>query len=173
MVSSLLLLIGTGFCRLAVAAPEITRCYLVRWSTLDRVAPDLYIDPNMPKAQKQELQQRVDASKERVSTLYGEYSATPVIIAGQHTMDVMKAYSSNPFNRAGQARISFVATFIILGPDGSRSVDVLSHELAHADISARIGYWRRGKVPNWFDEGGARKGCQQEGTRRRYDDAEA
>ena len=30
---------------------------------------------------------------------------------------------------------------------------MLSHELAHVELSARIGYWNRDEIPNWFDEG--------------------
>jgi hypothetical protein len=68
-------------------------------------------------------------------------------------MEVMKTYGGNSYNRAGRTYLTPVTTFIILGPDGVLSADVLSHELAHAEFSARIGHWNRDKIPNWFDEG--------------------
>jgi hypothetical protein len=150
LASVLLLLIGAVFYWLA--PHEIIRCYLVRWSDLDRVAPNLYVDPYMPESERQMLLSSLANAKGRIATLYGEYTANPVIMAG-HTMDVMKAYGGNSYNRAGRTYLTPIATFIILGPDGVLSVDVLSHELAHVELSARIGHRNRAKIPNWFDEG--------------------
>ncbi|MCP4541791.1 MAG: hypothetical protein GY832_32065 [Chloroflexi bacterium] len=146
----LLLLVGATCSKLA--QHEIVRCYLVRWSDLDQIAPNVYVDPSMPEPQRQMLLTSLTDAKERVTTLYGEYTANPVIIAG-HTMTVMKTYGGNSYNRAGRASMTPVASFIVLGPDGVRSMDILSHELAHVEFSARIRYWNRDKVPNWFDEG--------------------
>ena len=130
-----------------LASHEIVRCYLVRWSALDNIAPNLYVDPNMPESQRQTLLSLLADAEARVATLYGAYTANPVIIAG-HTADVMKVYGGNAYNRAGRASLTPIATFIILGSNGIRSIDVLSHELAHAELSARIGYSNRGKIPN-------------------------
>lgn len=42
---------------------------------------------------------------------------------------------------------------ILIGPQG-RSVDVVAHELAHAELAQRVGFVRRElSVPTWFDEG--------------------
>jgi hypothetical protein len=146
----LLLLLGALFLTLAPRA--IVRCYLVRWSSLDRLAPKLYVDPHMPQSQRQNLLSSLSGARERIATLYGEHTANPVIIAG-HTMEVMSAYGGNAYNRAGRAYLTPVATFIILGPDGLRSGDVLAHELGHAELVARIGHGHLAGVPNWFDEG--------------------
>lgn len=46
-------------------------------------------------------------------------------------------------------------TCIVLGPDG-RNVDVFAHELVHAEIADRLGFWTRWRqLPVWFDEGAA------------------
>ncbi len=43
--------------------------------------------------------------------------------------------------------------YIILSPDGT-NIDVLSHELSHAELMERVGWQiRRQKIPVWFDEG--------------------
>ena len=150
LVSALLLLIGAAGVKLATC--PVVRCYLARWSDLDQIAPNIYVDPDMPESQRQMLLSSLADAKVRVATLYGEYTANPVIIAG-HTMDVMKAYGGNSYNREGRTYLTLVATFIILGPDGVLSMDVLSHELAHVEFSARIGHGNKGKIPIWFDEG--------------------
>jgi hypothetical protein len=134
------------------AAPAVARCYVVRWSALDNIAPNLYVDPNMPESQRQVLLSSLPDAKARVATLYGEYTADPVIIAG-HTMDVMKTYGENSYNWSGRTCLTPVASFIILGPKGVRSIDILAHELAHVELSVRIGHQNRDEIPNWFDEG--------------------
>jgi hypothetical protein len=106
----------------------------------------------MRQSERQTLLSSLAAAQARVAELYGEYSAAPVVIAG-HTMEVMETYGGNSYNRAGRTYVTPVATFVVLGPGGCQSEDVLAHELAHAELAARIGYWRRKAVPNWFDEG--------------------
>jgi len=131
---------------------SLVRCYLARLSDLDRLAPNIYIDPDMSDNQRMTLQASIAAAEKRIAGLYGEYTARPVLFAG-HTMDVMETYGGNSYNRAGRTHLTLTAAFVILGPDGMMSVDVLSHELAHVEFVARIGHVNRAKVPNWFDEG--------------------
>ncbi len=133
-------------------APNVVRSYLVRWSSMVRIAPGVYVDPGMSLDQQKQFLAVLDKAEERVAALYGEYSAQPVIIAG-HTMDVMEIYGGDRYNRAGKTLSSAAATFIILGPHGVRDVDILAHEMAHAEFFTRIGYRNRERVPNWFDEG--------------------
>jgi hypothetical protein len=135
-----------------MAPRGLLRCYLVRWSHLETVAPNLFVDPDMSEPQRQILRSSLADAKARVAALYGEYTASPVIIAG-HSMEVMSDYGGNSYNRAGKTYLTLAATFILLGPGGISSPDVLSHELAHAEFSARIGHGNRDEIPNWFDEG--------------------
>jgi hypothetical protein len=74
LVLAPLLLIGAVFYELA--PHEIIRCYLVRWSDLDNIAPNLYVDPNMPDSQKQILLSSSANAKDHIATLYGEYTAS-------------------------------------------------------------------------------------------------
>src|SRR5512136_1811306 len=120
LASVLLLLIGTAGVKLA--AHPLVRCYLVRWSGLETIAPNVYVDPDMPDSQRQMLLSSLAGAKARVAALYGEYTARPVIIAG-HTMDVMKAYGGSSDNRAGRAHLTLNAAFIVLGPNGLAGVE--------------------------------------------------
>ena len=41
----------------------------------------------------------------------------------------------------------------MIGTKG-RNIDIVAHELMHAEIADRLGYWHRlTKLPIWFDEG--------------------
>jgi hypothetical protein len=151
LLATVVLILG-GAALYVLASTAVGRCYLVSWSGLDQIAPNLYVDPDMPEAQRQSLLSRLADSEKQVASLYGSYTARPTVIAG-HTMAVMDDYGGNLYNRAGRTYLTLASAFIVLGPDGVRSEDVLSHELAHAELLARIGYWSRGEIPNWFDEG--------------------
>ena len=148
--TALVLLLGTAIYQ--IAPDGLLRCYFVRWSDLDEIAPNIYVDQVMPESQRETLLASITNAKERIAALYGEYTASPVIITG-HTMAVMEMYGGNSYNRAGRAYLTLTSAFIILGPNGISDVDILSHELAHIEFSKRIGHLNWKKVPNWFDEG--------------------
>jgi hypothetical protein len=148
LIAALLMVVALG----VLLAPHVLRSYLVRWSGMQRLAPYVYIDPDMSESRQELFLAVLVNARGRVEGLYGEMTAHPTIIAG-HSMDVMAVYGGNTYNRAGKTLSSAAATFIILGPQGVRDVNILAHELAHAEFFARIGYLNRSSVPNWFDEG--------------------
>jgi hypothetical protein len=148
LLAALVMAVALG----ALLAPHVLRCYLVRWSDMQRIAPGVYVDPGMPQTQRDRFLALLAEAETRVAALYGEYSTHPVIIAG-HTMMVMEIYGGNSDNRAGKTLSSGAATFVVLGPNGVRDTNILAHELAHAEFFARVGYRNRGRVPVWFDEG--------------------
>lgn len=150
LLSAAALLMAAAFSGLL--APNILRSYLVRWSDMQQAAPRVYVDSGMSPDQRDRFLMVLDEAEARVVGLYGDYTAEPTIIAG-HTMHVMEAFGGNSYNRAGRTLSSGISTFIILGPQGIRDVDILAHELAHAEFFKRIGYRKRDQVTNWFDEG--------------------
>ena len=148
---ALLLGLLAGFAFYVLSQQAIVRCYLVELSDLEEIGPGLYVDPKMPESRRRNLLASYQEARDRVGTLYGEYTADPVIIAG-HTMDVMNEYGGNSYNRVGRTFITLAAAFVVLGPDG-QNVDVIAHELSHTELAARVGWWNRAEIPSWFDEG--------------------
>jgi len=129
----------------------IVRCYLIGLSDLEEIGPSIFVDPDMPDSRRQALLTAYQEARDRVVTLYGGHGANPIIIAG-HTMDVMNKYGGNSYNRVGRSFITLASTFVILGPNG-QNMDVIAHELSHAELAASVGRWNRTEVPSWFDEG--------------------
>ena len=156
MVKKILILLGAliivGGIYTWLASNAIIRCYFVKWSDLKSISHKVYVDRTMPEFKQQQLLKILDKAIARIETLYGQMEATPIIIAG-HSMDVMQAYGGNVYNRMGRTYVTMVESFIILGPEGSLSVDVIAHELGHVEFTDRVGYWQKKNVPNWFDEG--------------------
>jgi WD40 repeat protein len=147
---AIFLIFGIGFLRLA--QNPVMRSYLVHWSDLDQITPKIYVDPEMPEADRGFLLAAVAEGETRITTLYGDCQATPIIIAG-HTMDVMSRFGGNTYNRVGRTYLTALGQYIILGPDGSSNLDVITHEIAHSELAQRIGYKTVSALPDWFEEG--------------------
>ena len=82
--------------------------------------------------------QEIGAARARVAEYLGSLRASPRIVASK---DATGTYMT-PF-----------CDCIVLGPRG-RNVDVISHELVHTELNARVGFLRRTfSIPTWFDEG--------------------
>lgn len=154
-------LLSLAVLMLLVFAHNAVACVLVKYSDFELIAPNVYVAPETSIQQRQQLLALYGDATQRVISTFGEITASPVIISG-HSMERMHKYSDNEY-----AKALFVPTsaFIILGSKG-HSVDILAHELVHAELFNRVGYWKRAvEIPTWFDEGVA----MQVDYRERYD----
>lgn len=123
--------------------------YLVAWTSYEAIAPEIYIDPAATADDRVKLLKLIVAAKQRVASFYGNYTATPRIIVGS-TMVSVRQFSNNEY--ASSYYLPF-KTVIVLGPKG-QNVDVIAHELGHAELSHRVGWWNINfRIPTWFDEG--------------------
>ena len=97
----------------------------------------------------------------RIEETFSSPTATPKLIHFDESQ------TSWPFNLNPYGSTVFLPwkTCVVLGPKG-QNIDVAAHELMHAELVHRIGYWRRMTlIPTWFDEGLA----MQVDRRTRYD----
>ena len=144
-------LVSAGAASAAALSPGATSCALVQFAPLERLADgSLYERGGSPRHHGAAVAAH-HAAIERITRTFGAPVADPYIIYLDHPARfwpfVFSPYASTHF--AGP-RICVVA-----GPDG-RNVDVLAHELVHAEVAARVGFWRRmTQIPVWFDEGAA------------------
>jgi len=148
----LILFIPFGIGLFWLSRHPVVRCYFVSLSDLDAIDANVYVQGDMAAAQRDFLMQAISDAKDRISNLYGEYQASPIIIAGQ-TMDVMVKYGGNAYNSIGRTYLTALGSYIVLGPDGISNPDVIAHEMAHAELSDRIGKNKANQLPDWFDEG--------------------
>jgi hypothetical protein len=146
----LIIFAGAGIYR--ISGHPVVRCYLVAFSNLDEIASGVFVDAEMPDTDRESLLAAIAEAEERISHLFGEYQATPTIIAGQ-SMDVMKEYGGNSYNRVGRTYLTLLGSYIVLGPDGITDIDVIAHEMVHAELESRIGHSKVNHLPGWFEEG--------------------
>ncbi len=149
----LLLLLG-----LALEDRKALACSLVGWTSFQAAAPAVYVDPRLSPERRAEVLRLVEAGKARVAGFYGAFRAAPRIIAGEDLQALA------PFGRCTHActHYSLLGLTVVLGPEGLDE-EVVSHELAHAELFERVGLWRMlTGVPTWFDEGLAMLGAVRE-----------
>jgi hypothetical protein len=120
---------------------------MIDMSDFKKIVPDIYFEPGAPQGEEEKFLALYKAAKERISTTFGEYTAQPILIVGYS--EKMRRYG----NGYGTSHFFPGKSFVVIGPKGF-NVDVISHELAHAELFHRIGFWKRmTQIPVWFDEG--------------------
>jgi hypothetical protein len=116
----------------------LTPCFLAQLSSRRQIAPGVFVEPDMPASERARLAGIVRQAERRIPEYLGDRRARPRIL----TSATRTATYRTPF-----------CDCIYLGPQG-RNVDVVAHEMAHTELTARTGYWRATRqVPTWFDEG--------------------
>ncbi len=121
----------------------------VAFSDFERVENQpVFVSPTMTPYEREKLLYTISQAKQRVAGLFGAYTATPVVIAS-YDRDI-RTYLKNTY---GSTYYFPHSSYVVVGANGL-NMDVLAHELTHAELTHRLGYWRRvTQVPLWFDEG--------------------
>jgi len=99
------------------------------------------------------IHERYDAlltdARQRVVNTFGSSNSDPLIIFFD-SADAFPFFNPNPF---GSAQFIGNRACLFIGPEG-QNVDVVAHELMHADIFNHIGPFKRWlHLPMWVDEG--------------------
>lgn len=128
--------------------PHETRAILIDFSDFTRDGR-LYYHPDTPKEKIDSLHTLIALGAERVGELYGEKTCIPKFIYCEREADFLK-YSMSPTIPA-LAHLK-LGSYIVLGKDGI-NIDIISHEISHAELYERLGFFKRMSVPAWFDEG--------------------
>jgi len=128
----------------AAAAFVCPRCY-----GLTEIAPGVYAEIQSSEAERADLVSGLAAAEERIGAFYSQRQAAPPVVLAC----VSLACDRRLGGKGAKAR-AYGSEFIHLSPAGWDAT-ILSHELAHIELHARVG-WRvlaSGTLPAWFDEG--------------------
>lgn len=137
----------------------------VPFRNFTEIRKNVYVD-NGYSGDMDEVKSIVDEATARVSDFWGDVQSSPVIIIS----DTEKTISKLGGDHDTQTAVFFKAYSYISLSDEFLNVDILAHELTHAELHDRIykGKLIPTKVPIWFDEGIA----TQNDYREQYDDDE-
>ena len=94
-------------------------------------------------------QQLISESRSRIENMFGTPRSQPIVVFFSDP----DAYWPFTLNQYGSTNFIGPKTCVIVGPKG-QTPDVVAHELMHAEIADRVGFWGRlRQLPVWFDEG--------------------
>jgi hypothetical protein len=149
-----LLLIFIGLIPLAAFAHFIvftkeTRCILIAFSDFERKG-DLYLMPGANKSHTDSLQSMIGKAAERVSLFWGGKKIDPTFIVCDREED-FRSLSVSP--DAPAVTYLKLGAHIVLNRQGE-DLDIIAHEISHAEFYARIGFYKWNFViPDWFKHG--------------------
>jgi hypothetical protein len=165
ILASIAAIIVLGTATLAFAFPGSTACALIEFSGLETLHDGTRIQPSSTNAERQAILEIQTQAKTRIENMFGAPRAKPLVVFLNNPATIF-TFKSNGY---GSTHFVGPRVCVIFGPQGT-NVDVVAHELLHAELSERVGSWRRfSEIPAWFDEGVA----MQVDYRSRYDSSQA
>ena len=147
LVTLMLLLAGASY-----SYAHIVRLVFIDYSGLHVVNDNLYLSGNLSPDAEKTIAALLKSARERISARYGEPMADPVVVV------LSSPEEKRDFGLYDVPGTLFFAPWggYLLLSYQSGSIDVTAHELVHAEVVERVGYWKRQfDIPTWFDEGAA------------------
>lgn len=126
---------------------QSTKLFAPTWFGFVEVTNGVYVDEEMPSAQRDGVLNTVKEGKARVAEFFGGIEGNPTIFA----CSTEKCFvASGGVSAKGK---SYGSSMLLLSPRGL-DVVIVSHELTHIELHTRIGTFRAWhSIPDWFDEG--------------------
>ena len=119
-------------------------------SAFKRIASQVYVNRNYA-GDKQELFEMIEQAKDRVRTFFGElyFQEETILIICEDEKLTRKLGEDH-----GIVIISFPAeAHYICISDEYLELDILAHEITHAELHTRLSAEAQKRIPTWFDEG--------------------
>ncbi|WP_181956101.1 hypothetical protein [Dyadobacter psychrotolerans] len=132
--------------------PELFNCEIIRSSEFREVKQGIFVSPDITASQSSKILKTVRRSEARVDSFYAGKKSRPVIIICSNPQQYEK-YCNSSEGAGCSLGTPWGSSFIILNAEGM-NVDVISHEMSHIELLARLGWFKTvTEVPQWFNEG--------------------
>jgi hypothetical protein len=116
-----------------------------------QIDDEVYAARDLPLEERRRALAALHAARSRIAGTYGVPVARPTTIIAANDRDAARFGLVDDV--PGTAFISPLRTEVVLNL-AHFSIDVTAHELVHAEVAHRLGFWTRTvKLPVWFDEG--------------------
>lgn len=131
-----------------VLFPQETCCMLIDFSSFQQKG-GFYAKPQMADTTQSKIEQTILLAEKKVEIFWGRRLAHPKYIYCETDADFAK-YGGNPLAPAAtQMKLN---GYIVFNPKGI-DVNIISHELCHAELYERLGFFKNLRTPMWFHEG--------------------
>jgi len=136
---------------LTYAQSHVLASVTIGMSDYVEIQPNLYVDDMFSEEEHRQAAATYTEAKNRVARTYGQLSSSPIVIISSNSNRSERFGVKLPV--PGATHTLPWGQYIPLNDEGN-NVDVLAHELAHAETAHRAGYltWTF-YLPIWFTEG--------------------
>lgn len=132
----------------ALALPGPTACLLIGVAELHKLSDGSFTESESEVDQQRYVQLTRDA-RARIESTFGAVESNPILVF----FDQPDGFGPFKLNAYGSTQFIGSRACVLVGPKG-QNVDVVAHELMHAELHHRVGYLKRFlQLPTWFDEG--------------------
>ena len=134
---------------LIFAVPTAAACALIEHQGLQKFDQTL-VEPETSAQDRARFLQLTTDARSRITQTFGAPQAQPELVFLQNRKQLWPLASVGWF---GSTLMIGTRACVIIGPKG-QNVDVVAHELMHAELLDRAGFWGGlTRIPVWFDEG--------------------
>lgn len=145
---SLVIFLFLLMCSFFLFKKEAIACEAINLVGFEEIYPNVYSDSSLTNQQRLSLNYTINQAYDRVGQIYGVIESSPRIIVTNKL-----EYKKFGLNPTGMQNTGFFRECIFLGPKGL-NVDVISHELVHAEVRYRTNFFvEHAVLPAWFIEG--------------------
>ena len=129
--------------------PQETRSILIDYSDFKKDGY-VYVNASTRKSKIDSLQSLIVQASIRISNFWGQRISKPKFIYCDKEAD-FKKYCVNP---SAPAVTYLKSGVVIVLSANAINLDIISHELSHAEFYERIGFYKfNNKIPAWFKHG--------------------
>jgi hypothetical protein len=134
----------------AFALPSTSACVmLIGFSGLETLSEGTRVQAQSTASERLQVLELQQQAKARITKTFGSPRVKPIVIFLKNP----PAFFPFPLNEYGSTQFVGTRACVIIGPQGT-NLNVVTHELMHAELYERVGMWRRlTMIPAWFDEG--------------------
>lgn len=145
IVTLVLLLVGASY-----GYAHIVRLAFINYSDFHVVNSNIYLSESLSPEDEKTVVSLLKSARERIAERYGEPMADPVVVV---LSSLEEKRDFGLYDVPGTLLFTPWSNYLLLSYQ-SGNIDVAAHELVHAEVVERVGYWKRQfDIPTWFDEG--------------------
>jgi hypothetical protein len=145
---TMVVVVLTSVTTFAFALPGPTTCLLIGFAEFRRLSDGSFTESESEVDQQRYVQLSQHA-RARIESTFGAFESKPILVF----FDQPDGFGPFRLNAYGSTQFIGSRACVFVGPKG-QNVDVVAHELMHAEIHHRVGYLKRFmQLPAWFDEG--------------------
>ncbi|WP_028663591.1 hypothetical protein [Runella zeae] len=135
-----------------VLFPHVWRCQWIEFSDFKKITSTFYISPDTPPKNLQKAQSAMADAHKRISRLWGTPQQRATFILCENT-EQYRHYCNSTEGAGCSLGTPWGQSFIVLNVEGLNT-DVIAHEMCHAELFTRLGWWKTTRqIPQWFNEG--------------------